>query len=165
MNEVSKPEIQEMKPQPLESFKNIKPEKEMTSKEMDGFIKDEFGKAQKEVETEKTGGSYKEVFKPGEGDTKEVHHMPADSESPLERDDGPAIKMDKEDHRLTASCGNSLEAREYRAKQKELIDSGKFREAVQMDINDIRDKFGDKYDKAIGEMLDYVDKLEKEGRI
>jgi len=49
--------------------------------------------------------------------------------------------------------------------QKELIDQGKFKEAVQMDINDIHSKFGDKYDKAIGEMLTYLDKLEEEGKI
>lgn len=114
---------------------------------------------------EKLGGSYKDVHKVGEGDLYEVHHMPADSISELSRGDGPAIKMDKEDHRETASCGTSREAREYRAKQKELIEQGKFREAVEMDINDIRDKFGDKYDNAISQMLEYVDKLEGEGKI
>lgn len=114
---------------------------------------------------EKKGGSYGEIFKEGEGDKYEVHHMPADSTTELERNDGPAIKMEKEDHRQTASCGSSREAREYRAKQKELIDQGKFREALQMDIDDIHDKFGDKYDDAISEMLEYVDKLEEEGKI
>lgn len=114
---------------------------------------------------EKKGGSYDEVFKEGEGDKYEVHHMPADSTSGLERGDGPAIKMEKEDHRQTASCGNSREAREYRAQQKELIEQGKFREALQMDIDDIHEKFGDKYDDAISEMLEYVDKLEAEGKI
>lgn len=116
-------------------------------------------------EPEKKGGSYGEIFKDGEGDKFEVHHMPADSVSPLERNDGPAIKMEKEDHRLTASCGNSLEAREYREAQKELIEQGNFREAIQMDIDDIKEKFGDKYDDAIAEMLKYVDKLEMEGKI
>lgn len=116
-------------------------------------------------EPEKKGGSYGEVFKEGEGDKYEVHHMPADSTTELDRNDGPAIKMEKEDHRQTASCGSSREAREYRAKQKELIDQGKFREALQMDIDDIHEKFGDKYDDAIAEMLEYVDKLEAEGKI
>jgi hypothetical protein len=73
--------------------------------------------------------------------------------------------MDKEDHRQTASCGNSKEAQEYRAKQKELINQGKFREALQMDIDDIHEKFGDKYDDAIAEMEEYVKKLEEEGRV
>ena len=34
-----------------------------------------------------------------------------------------------------------------------------------MDIDDIHDKFGHKYDDAISEMLEYVDQLEKEGRV
>lgn len=34
-----------------------------------------------------------------------------------------------------------------------------------MDIDDIREKFGNKYDNAISEMLEYVDELEAEGRI
>ena len=114
---------------------------------------------------EKKGGRYEEVFKEGEGDKYEVHHMPADSASNLERNDGPSIKMEKDDHRQTASCGNSKEAREYRAQQKELIDQGKFRDALQMDIDDIHQKFGDKYDDAIAEMLEYVDQLEAEGKI
>lgn len=114
---------------------------------------------------EKKGGSYRDVKKTSDGETHEVHHMPADSASNLETDDGPAIKMEKADHRQTASCGNSKEAREYRAAQKELIEQGKFREALQMDIDDIREKFGDKYDDAIAEMMEYVDKLEAEGKI
>lgn len=114
---------------------------------------------------EKKGGSYDEVFKEGEGDKYEVHHMPADCISNLERGDGPAIKMEKKDHRQTASCDSSKEAREYRARQKELIEQGRFREALQMDIDDIHKKFGSKYDDAINEMLEYVDKLEAEGKI
>ena len=83
----------------------------------------------------KKGGSYRDVKTEGEGERYEVHHMPADSASRLERGDGPAIKMEKEDHRQTASCGMSREAREYREKQRELIEQGKFREALQMDID------------------------------
>lgn len=75
------------------------------------------------------------------------------------------IKMEKEDHRQTASCGSSLEAREYQANQKELIGNGNFREALQMDIDDIHEKFGSKYDEAISQMLTYVDKLETEDKI
>ena len=57
------------------------------------------------------------------------------------------------------------EAREYREQQKKLIEQGKFREALQMDIDDIHEKFGDKYDDAINEMLDYIEQLEQEGKI
>ena len=115
--------------------------------------------------SEKMGGSYGEVYREGEGDKYEVHHMPADSVSYLERNDGPAIKMEKGDHRQTASCGCSKEAREYRETQKELIEKEKFKAAVQMDIDDIHSKFGNKYDKAISQMLAYVNKLEAEGKI
>ena len=115
--------------------------------------------------TEKKGGSYGEILKERRGESIEIHHMPADSISNLERYKGPAIEMEKADHRQTASWGNSREAREYRMRQRELIDQGKFREALQMDIDDIREKFGDKYDDAISEMLEYVKKLEEEGRI
>lgn len=112
-----------------------------------------------------SGGSYKDVKKNADSEKKEVNHMPPDSVTELRRDDGPAIKMDIKDHRQTASCGSSKEAKEYREKQKELIDQGKFREAFQMDVDDIREKFGDKYDDAIAEASAYVDKLEQEGKI
>ena len=117
--------------------------------------------------SEKTinGGSYADVKKYSNGETHEVHHMPADSASNIDRAHGPAIKMEKDDHRQTASCGNSKEAREYQAAQKELIDNGKFHEALQMDIDDVCEKFGSKYDEAISEMLKYVNKLEMEGKI
>ena len=45
----------------------------------------------------------------------EVHHTPADSCTNLDYNDSPAIKMEKADHRETASCGASREAQEYRA--------------------------------------------------
>ena len=118
-----------------------------------------------DIGSNKKGGSYGEVFKEGEGDQYEVHHMPSDSASPLERNDGPSIKMEKADHRQTESCGGAPEACEYRAIQQELISEGKFREALQMDIDDIHEKFSDKYDDAIAEMLTYVNKLEMEGKI
>ena len=113
----------------------------------------------------KAGGRFGDVFVEGEGSKYEVHHIPADSASPLNRMDGPAIKMDKADHRQTASCGNSREAREFRATQKELIDCGSFDAAVQMDLEDIEVKFGSKYDSAINEMLEYIEQLKTEGKI
>lgn len=121
---------------------------------------DEAEKTDADEKNKKIGGAYKDL--PNNGG--ENHHMPADSTTDIPRGDGPAINMDKTDHRQTASCGSSKEAKEYRAKQKELIDSGKFKEAQQMDIDDIRSKFGDKYDDAIKEMEEYTDKLlEKRG--
>ena len=116
-------------------------------------------------EISKRGGSYAEVFKNGEGGIYEVHHMPADSVTNLDRLEGPAIKMDIEDHRRTASYGATNEAREYRKMQEELIKKGEFQKALQMDIDDIRSKFGNKYDDAIEEMEEYVRRLIREGKI
>lgn len=118
-----------------------------------------------EEKIDKKGGSYGEVYKIGEGDKYEVHHIPADSVTNLDRNDGPAIKMDKADHRKTASCGSSREAREYRAEQKKLIEQDRFDEAVQMDIDDLHEKFENKYDEAITEMKEYINKLRLEGKI
>ena len=103
----------------------------------------------------KKGGSYAECGK-ARLEGEEVHHMPAKSASNLEVNDGPAIRMDAADHRLTASWGYSLEAREHQAAQRELIEQGKFMEAIQLDIDDIRSKFDSKYDDAIEEMLSYA---------
>lgn len=95
----------------------------------------------------------------------EVHHMPADSVSTLDRNDGPAIAMEYEDHKLTSSCGNSRDAQEYRAEQKRLIEEGKFQEAYQMDVDDLREKFGNKYDSAIEQTSQYVDYLLSENKV
>lgn len=173
----------------INDYKSIKPEGEISTKECQGFwdklfnseVKDESAddKGQKELnykvdgassfvdtteveDQEKKGGSYGELKGNGEG-KYEVHHIPADSVSFIERHDGPAIKMEKADHRMTASCGNSHDAREYQSIQKELIIGGRFTEAVQMDIEDIQDKFGDKYNDALSEMIEYVNLLEMEG--
>jgi len=118
-------------------------------------------------ETDKPrGGSYGDLKEAGFGwPDYEIHHMPADSATELPREDGPAIVMDYKDHRQTASCGMSKEAEEYRQKQADLIKDGKFMEALQMDIDDIHDKFGDKYDKEIAEAVEYAKKLQEEGRV
>ena len=87
--------------------------------------------------------------------------MPADSVSPLPRNDGPATSMRQADHRETASWGNSREARAYRARQKELIEQGRFREAQSMDIDDVQRKFGDKYDEVMYQMRLYTDGLDQ----
>ena len=106
------------------------------------------------------GGSYGELKEDGYGwPDYEVHHIPADSTSELPKGDGPAIVMDYDDHKKTASWGMTKEAIEYRQTQKDLIAQGKFIEAVRMDIDDLHEKFGDKYDGAIKEMLPYADKV------
>lgn len=158
-NEISKPAVSENK---FDPDKRINIER---NRDTNGDTRYDVDRRVEIPENDVKGGSYSDVKKYSNGETHEVHHMPADTASHLDRLDGPAIKMEKEDHRQTASCGSSSEAREYQTKQKELIDSGKFREALQMDIDDIREKFGSKYDEAISQMLTYVDKLETEGKI
>jgi hypothetical protein len=86
----------------------------------------------------------------------EPHHMPADSISPLPTNQGPDIAMEIDDHRLTASWGSSREARTYRQEQAKLIEDANFKAAQQMDIQDVRTKFGNKYDDAIQQMLEYM---------
>jgi hypothetical protein len=135
-----KNEVPEQKPEVLD-YREIRPEEKVTFQECKEFWDDLFGSELSDDEEvdfqndategdresdeadgqDKKGGSYAYVFKEGEGDKYELHHMPADSASNLERNDGPAIKMEKANHRETASCGSSKEAREYRAVQKELI--------------------------------------------
>ena len=82
--------------------------------------------------------------------------MPADSVSPLSTGKGPGIRMDIEDHRQTSSWGTRKEAVEWRSRQADLIRRGKFKEAQQMDIDDVRARFGNKYDDAIKQMEDYT---------
>jgi filamentous hemagglutinin len=91
------------------------------------------------------------------------HHCPAKNcygAAPISSADGPAIKMDPADHANTASYGNGPAARAYRAKQQELLQQGRLNEAIQMDVNDIRAKFGGKYEENIRQMLDYANKLD-----
>ncbi|MEX0268633.1 hypothetical protein AB3R30_05805 [Leptolyngbyaceae cyanobacterium UHCC 1019] len=103
------------------------------------------------------GGAYKAVREANQGG--EVHHMPAASASRLRVEEGPAIWMETLDHRQTASWGRSRSAIDYRKRQQALIQQGKFLEALQMDIEDIRSKFDSKYDQAIQEMLEYVETI------
>lgn len=67
----------------------------------------------------------------------------------------PTIQMDEADHMLTKSWGSRLSAKNYRLEQERLIKSGKagYRTAMMLDIADIREKFGDKYDPAIAQMV------------
>ena len=114
----------------------------------------------------KRGGSFADV-KAGIDNplTHIAIHIPADGASHLAKKDGPAIKIEAGDEQQMASCGNSKEAQEYRQRQKELIGKGKFDVALQMDIDDIKKKFGDKYDDGITEVKEYYLKLKVEGKV
>jgi hypothetical protein len=84
------------------------------------------------------------------------HHMPADSISPIPRESGPAIAMKSDHHLRTASWGRDAASIAYRQRQADLISQGDFRGAQQMDIDDVRSKFGSIYDDAIAQLLKYT---------
>jgi hypothetical protein len=114
------------------------------------------------------GGAHSETSKPL-NDGKDSHHMPAKDSSPLPVNDGPAIQMNPTDHRITASNGNQgLKGIKYRDKLDTLIAQGKWREAMALEISDVRKiarKSGDarKYNEAMLEMLEYFKCLGKNG--
>ncbi|MEU6098674.1 ricin-type beta-trefoil lectin domain protein [Streptomyces sp. NPDC047079] len=104
------------------------------------------------------GGQYKDLKDPATGNNypgTEINHVPPASvtETHLGYRTGPAIRMDYTDHRAVYSTGSSRASKAWRLWQQELVDNGRIDEAVQMDINDIRARFGTKYDDAIGEMV------------
>lgn len=87
------------------------------------------------------------------------HHCPAKNNLELANVsvyNGPAIRMIVADHKKTASYGNNPGAPTHRNKQKALIKAGKFDEAMQLDVDDLRDNFGNKYNKAKKQMISYA---------
>lgn len=84
------------------------------------------------------------------------HHIPSNSVNGLSTNAGPCIRMLTEDHKKTASYGSSTAAKQFRAEEEALIKEGKFAEAMQMGIDDIRSLFGTKYNDAIAEMISYA---------
>jgi len=99
------------------------------------------------------GGSYKEVRKANKGG--EVHHIPSDSVNGMKHSEGPGIIMDADDHRKTASWGRSADAEAFRERERSLIEQGKFGEAQQLGIDDVRAKFGNKYDEHLQQLPAY----------
>ncbi|MEU0074762.1 DUF6531 domain-containing protein [Streptomyces sp. NPDC006332] len=103
------------------------------------------------------GGWYGGMTPAREGN--EINHMPAKSaykhltDPQLTPHMGPAIRMEKPDHRNVTSTGYGQEAREWQQRQRELINAGRFDEAMKMDIDDIRRLYGAKYDQHIAEMV------------
>ena len=112
------------------------------------------------------GGSYGNLRTITAGKSSfEIHHIPAASVSALTKWKGPCIIMLKQDHKRTGSYGNTAKAARYRRWQAKLISEGKFLEAQKMDITNISRQFGNKYNNAIREKLDYEFQLIKDGVI
>ncbi|WP_424405489.1 PAAR domain-containing protein [Pasteurella sp. PK-2025] len=92
---------------------------------------------------------------------EQKHHMPSQSAG-NKGTNGGALTMETNDHKQTASFDNIAGSKDYRNKQKGLIANGKFQEAFQMDVDDIRRKFGDKYDDGIEQLTQWY---KKQGKI
>lgn len=103
------------------------------------------------------GGAYKPKYF-GITSNKHRHHVPSKDSyqgTGLSKDRGGAIEMDDFDHVQTASYGSGPRAVAYRSLQSQLIQNGNFKGAFDMDINDIRTKFGSKYDSQIQAVEQY----------
>ena len=91
----------------------------------------------------------------------QVNHMPAYSSYKntgvnVSHYTGPATWMETADHMKTASWGGSTSAKQWRDMQEDLIKRGKFGKAMEMDIRDVKRKFGSKYNKGMEEMIEYA---------
>ncbi|MDR2808895.1 MAG: hypothetical protein LBB43_07820 [Spirochaetaceae bacterium] len=123
-----------------------------------------------------TGGFFGElkgsIKKVGQYGNLEVHHMPAQSaikEANLWNGDigkAPAIIMDAADHAKTASFKYSKNSIAHRTMQSELIKQGRFADALQMDIDDLKNQgLYNKYKSGIYQMMKYIYALEKNSEL
>ena len=99
------------------------------------------------------GGSYGKTRKANSGG--ETNHMPANSATQksgtgITKYSGPSTHMTTADHQ------ERYTSKQWRAHQEDLIRRGKYGKAMEMDIRDVKRKFGNKYNKGMGEMIDYA---------
>lgn len=112
------------------------------------------------------GGSYEFVkYFARNQENYEVHHLiPVKllvMAGILDRLKGPSIKIEKNDHRKTRSYKKMNMLKDnYFQTQLAYLEENNIRAAVEMEIADIQEKFGSKYDDAIREVREYVAKLE-----
>lgn len=98
-------------------------------------------------------GTYSQVRDTNNGG--EVHHMPANSINGLPYGKDPSIWMEKEDYYPTASHGRQGKAGDaFRKLQAQYIAQNRFDKAMEMDIKDIKSKFGTKYDRGMIEAVE-----------
>ncbi|MYS21865.1 RHS repeat-associated core domain-containing protein [Streptomyces sp. DvalAA-14] len=120
------------------------------------------------------GGQYKDLKDPLTGRNvpgTEINHMPSSQANSevfdIPEGQGLAIQMDKADHLQTESWGSSHAGKLHRAQQMYLLRQGRLTEALGMDIDNVRNLFGTKYDGAIDELVakipDYIDAIRKAG--
>ncbi len=101
------------------------------------------------------GGKFKDVDA-CRGADEVGHHMAQNAYNKtigISRNDGPALLMSKEDHELTRTF-------KYKGAQTMKDDVGlSARQRMELDIQDIRTLFGNKYDEGIEQMLEYANTL------
>ncbi|MEV8389269.1 polymorphic toxin-type HINT domain-containing protein [Streptomyces sp. NPDC056650] len=101
------------------------------------------------------GGTYGSLKPAGTG--KEINHMPQDASTgkSITSYSGPAIRMDKVDHRQVWSTGQGSrpEPKAWLMMQKGLVNTGRIDRAMQNDIDDVISRFPGKYNNAIGDMI------------
>jgi RHS repeat-associated protein len=107
------------------------------------------------------GGSYGKTKSDNKGQGGQSHHMPSNSASRnagsgITEYSGPATYLSEVDHKKTASYGRGENAQRWRNHQEDLIKRGKFGKAMEMDIRDVKRKFGNKYNAGMSEMIDYA---------
>ena len=109
----------------------------------------------------KSGGAHEELNFDrtiAEGKKRETveqrHHIPSQAAG-NKGGKGGAITMETDDHKKTASYDSLDGSDDYRNSQKKLVDEGKFEEAFEMDVKDIQEKFGDKYNDAIDQLREW----------
>lgn len=114
----------------------------------------------RKITQQKLGGSYYAVGKLNpnlKANNLERHHLIANSavKGILSIDKGPAILMNKNDHRLTASHGAWREASAYRNQQRQAVLNGNPKKAINMEVRSLREKFGRTYNPHILQALKY----------
>jgi len=97
------------------------------------------------------GGAYKDIK--GTVPGMDGHHLIPKAVSPFSEGNGPAVLITPEDHRQTASYGNSLKAQQYRDQVSEMVKQGNTYGALQMGAEELRQLFGKKYEPGINEAL------------
>ncbi|MDJ0839152.1 MAG: hypothetical protein QNK37_21730 [Acidobacteriota bacterium] len=105
------------------------------------------------------GGRHRHTKKQGKKHGTESHHLVSDAISVFAYNDAPALRMDVQDHYLTASHGRrGKKGAAFRKRQERMVQNGEFDRALAYGVKDVRRKFGNKYDDAINDMYDSLPK-------
>ena len=71
----------------------------------------------------------------------------------------PAYHMDKDDHRSMSSTGSSTASQRWRQQQAAYIRQGRWDKAIEMDIRESINRFGDKYKARMARMVNQTKNL------